>query len=82
MGEDLSWEGPMGSCSVTRIFFKSTSIGTSLVAQWIRLHVPNAGGPGLILVRELDPTCMLQLRVCMPQLRSPRAATKELASHN
>ena len=23
-------------------------IGTSLVAQWIRLHAPNAGGPGLI----------------------------------
>ena len=27
------------------------------------------------LVRELDPTCMLQLRVCMPQLRS-QPATK------
>ena len=22
--------------------------GTSLVAQWLRLHTPNAGGPGLI----------------------------------
>ena len=21
-------------------------IGTSLVAQWLRLHAPNAGGPG------------------------------------
>ena len=28
------------------------------------------------LVRELDPTCMPQLRVHMPQLRSPPAATK------
>ena len=28
------------------------------------------------LVRELDPTCMPQLRVCMPPLRSPPAATK------
>ena len=28
------------------------------------------------LVRELDPTCMPQLRVRMPQLKSPRAATK------
>ena len=28
------------------------------------------------LVRELDPICMLQLRVHMPQLRSPHAATK------
>ena len=34
------------------------------------------------LVGELDPTCMPQLRVCIPQLRSPCAATKELASHN
>ena len=34
------------------------------------------------LVRELDPTCMLQLRVHMPQLRSPPAATKEHMSHN
>ena len=32
------------------------------------------------LVRELDPTCMPQLRVLMPQLRSPHAATKELES--
>ena len=38
------------------------------------------------LVRELDPTCMLQLRVrvpqlrsCMRQLRSPGAATREPA---
>ena len=31
------------------------------------------------LVRELNPTCMLQLRVHVPQLRNQRAATKELA---
>ena len=30
------------------------------------------------LVRELDPTCMPQLRVHTPQLRSPPAATKRL----
>ena len=34
------------------------------------------------LVRELDPTCMLQLRVLMPQLGSPHVSTKEPASHN
>ena len=50
--------------------------GTSLVAQWMRLCAPNAGGWVRSLVRELDPTCMLQLRVCMPQLRSLPAATK------
>ena len=43
---------------------------------------PKAGDAVQSLVRELDPTCMLQLRVCMPQLRSPLAATKESTSHN
>ena len=28
------------------------------------------------VVGELDPECMPQLRVCMPQLRGPHAATK------
>ena len=27
---------------------KNTEGGTSLVVQWVRLHAPNAGGPGLI----------------------------------
>ncbi|TEA42632.1 hypothetical protein DBR06_SOUSAS1610130, partial [Sousa chinensis] len=49
----------------------------SLVAQWIGLHAPNAGGPGLIPGQGTRATCMLQLRVRMPQLRSPHAATKE-----
>ena len=26
------------------------------VVQWLRLHAPNTGGSGLILVRELDHT--------------------------
>ena len=25
---------------------KNTGVGTSLVVQWLRLHAPNAGGPG------------------------------------
>ena len=30
-------------------FLKTTEIsGTSLVVQWLRLHTPSAGGPGLI----------------------------------
>ena len=29
------------------IFFKKEE-GTSLVVQWLRLHAPNVGGPGLI----------------------------------
>ena len=48
---------------------------TSLVVQWVRLHTPNAGGPGSIFdlgTRSRKP----QLRVRMLQLRSPHAATK------
>ena len=30
------------------IVAKSTDRGTSLVAQWLRLHAPNSGGPGSI----------------------------------
>ena len=37
----------------------------------------NAGDVGSIPGQELDPTCMLQLRVLMSQLRSLLAATKE-----
>ena len=54
--------------------------GTSLVVQWVRLHAPNAESLGSI--PELDPACMLQLRVHMLQLRSPHAATKKSACRN
>ena len=27
---------------------KELTLGTSLVVQWLRLHAPSAGGPGLI----------------------------------
>ena len=50
--------------------------------QRLRLHAPNARGLRSIPGRELDPTCMPQLRVHMPHLRSPPATTKEPASHN
>ena len=36
-------------------FSALSEFGTSLVVQWLRLHTPNAGGPGSIPVRELDP---------------------------
>ena len=50
--------------------------GTSPVVQWLRLRLPMQGAWVQSLVREWDPTCMPQLRVRMPQLRSPCAATK------
>ena len=39
-----SWEG----WAEIDIWMKGCFLGTSLVAQWLRLHAPNAGGPGLI----------------------------------
>ena len=51
------------------------SAGTSLVVQWLRLHTPNAGGPGLIPGQEIRSR-LPQLRVHMLQLKIPCAATK------
>ena len=53
-------------CFLVRIFI----LGTSLVVQWVRHSTPNARDLVSIPGRELDPTCM-------PQLRSPHAATKD-----
>ena len=47
---------------------KKQKTGTSLAVQWLRLCTPNAGGPGSISGQGT--------RSCMPQLRSPHAATK------
>ena len=46
--------------------------GISLVVQWLRLHVYNAGGPGSITGRGAR-SHMLQLRVHIPQQRSQRS---------
>ena len=35
--------------------FKVYNSGTSLVVQWLRLHIPSTGGLGSVLFRELDP---------------------------
>ena len=49
--------------------------GISLVVQWLTLHTPNAGVPGLI-PGQGTRSYMRQLRVCMLQLKIPCAATK------
>ena len=51
--------------------------GASLVEQWLRLHTLNAGGPGSISGQGTRSHMHAQPRVCMPQLRSPHATTKE-----
>ena len=45
--------------------FQKNFIGTSLTVQWLRLHAPNTGGPGLVPGQETR-SHMTQLRVCMP----------------
>ena len=67
------------------------------MAQWLRLHAPNAGGPGLIpgqgtrshrhatTKSSHATTRELVSRnegARLLQLRSPRAKTKEPKSHN
>ena len=39
----------------TAALLRNSSLGTSLVVQWLRLNAPNAWVPSL--VRILDPTC-------------------------
>ena len=53
---------------------KVLEMGTSLVVQWLRLHTPNARGPGSIPGQET--------RSCMPQLKILHAATKDPACGN
>ena len=54
---------------------KRAFLGTSLVVQWLRLWAPNARGSGL---RSNQGTLsnLPQLRVCILQLKIPRATTK------
>ena len=49
--------------------------GTFQMVQWLRLHPPNAGGPGLIPDQEIR-SYMLQLRILTLQLKSLNATTK------
>ena len=69
---------PMELCGFP--FLKIYNPGTSVVVQWLRLCTPNAGGPSSI-AGQGTRSHMLQLRVCMLQLKIPHAATKDSACH-
>ena len=45
--------------------------GTSLVAQWVRLRAPNAGGPGSIPGQGIRFRIHAKTRVRMLQLKKP-----------
>ena len=48
---------------------KTHALGASLAVQWLRLHTPNATGPGSF-PGQGTRSHMLQLRVHMPQLKA------------
>ena len=50
-------------------------LGTSLVVQWLRLNSVNSGAPSAI-PGQGTRSHMLQLRVQMPKLKDPHAATE------
>ena len=54
-------------------------MGDFPLVQWLRLHDPNAGGPGSIHCQGTRPN-MLQLRVHVQQLKIPLTSTKTLLS--
>ena len=58
-----------------RISLKTSPCNTSLVVQSVRLSTPDAEGPGSIPGQETR-SHMPQLGVCVPQLKSPHAATE------
>ena len=67
-----------------------------MVVQWVRLHIPKAGGPGSILGWEtrsrmhattkssyaITKSPQLQLRSLHATINSQHAATKDCACHN
>ena len=56
------------------------AIGTSLVIQWWRLYIPNAGSPDSI-PGQLTRSHMLQPRVSMPQLKRMCTPQEDRRSH-
>ena len=48
-------------CKSTILQLKKEKKGTSLVVQWLRLRIPNSGGPGSI-PGQGTRACMLQLK--------------------
>ena len=56
-----------------RMDIRTYSLGTSLLAQWLRIYAPSVGGLGLVLGLGTR-SHMPQLRVYMLQLKSLLAA--------
>ena len=72
--KDLGWRVEEESLVMVELVtkIKNSGGGTSLVVQWLRLHIPHAGSQFQSLVWELNPTCQ--------QLKNPHAVTKTWCS--
>ena len=72
-------QGLVGNCKYTRAFRVEhaqewSRAWTSLVLQWLKFHTPNAVVCGLVSDQGAR-SHMLQLRVCMPELKILHATT-------
>ena len=72
-------QGLVGNCKYTRAFRVEhaqewSGAWTSLVVQWLRFRTPNAVVCGLVSDQGAR-SHMLQLRVCMPELKILHATT-------
>ena len=75
------WLNPFGVLSWQYLkfkFLKNLNVGTSLVAQWLRIHLPMQGTRVWSLVRE-DPTCR---RATKPTRHNYWACVLQPTSHN
>ena len=97
VGGGMEWEVGVSRCKLLHIewinnkvlqystenYIQYLVIGTSLVAQWVRLHAPNAGGPGSTPGRETR-SCMhvATNKSQHAAIKSLHAATKESARRN
>ena len=73
---------PKGKQQMKKYLFKKIYEGTSLVAQWLRLQAPNAGGPGSIPGQGTRSHMHAATKSSHAQLRSWQAATKEPKCRN
>ena len=72
----IHWQSLMGLD--IKIEFKTCRLGTSLVAQWLRVHLPVQGMWVRALVQE-DPTCR---RATKPVRHNYWACALEPLGHN
>ena len=84
-GSKETWKKILGNIywafTMYQVWFKVYCVGTSLVVQWLKLHAPNAGGPGLT-PGQGTRSHMPQLKSLHVTMKIPHATTKTQHSLN